>query len=77
MLLNAKNSKEYYKPFLKIKNTEMINRIKKIITHQPKTIENANIVDKRTVIKDHSRNSYKLFKEWWKGFPSWWCWKNF
>ena len=28
MLLNAKNSKEYYKPFLKIKNTEMINRIK-------------------------------------------------
>ena len=39
----ASNTKEYYQAFVKNKNKKLVSR-SKIITQQPKTIENPNII---------------------------------
>ena len=46
---NCSNVKQYYQPYLKRQNTKLI-KLSKIITQQPKTIENPNIVDIKSVI---------------------------
>ena len=38
-----------------------------MITYQPKTFENPNIVDIKSVIAEHPKNSYKLCKTIKKG----------
>ena len=38
------NAKEHYQSFIRNKNTKSVKQ-SKIITYQPKTFENANIVD--------------------------------
>ena len=38
------NAKEHYQSFIRNKNTKSVKQTK-IITYQPKTFENANIVD--------------------------------
>ena len=40
---DASNTKEYYQAFVKNKNKKLVSR-SKIITQQPKTIENPNII---------------------------------
>ena len=54
------NLKQYYQPYLKIKNTKQVKQ-PKLITQQSKTCQNPNIVDK-SVTTEHPKTSHKLFK---------------
>ena len=65
---DAKSAKEYYKSYLKRKYTKLTKR-SKIITQQPKTMENPNRVVLNQllkniikVIKEHQKTSHKLSK---------------
>ena len=58
-LSDASNAKEYYELFLK--NKKMV-KPSKIITQQPQSIENANIIDMASVTIEHPQTSYKLSK---------------
>ena len=49
-LLHSGNVKEHYQLFLRKKNRKLVKQ-PEIITYQPKTFENPNIVDIRSVIK--------------------------
>ena len=56
---DACKSKEQYQSFIKRKNTKSVKQ-SKIITQQPKSFENPNIVDIRLVIIEHSNTFHKL-----------------
>ena len=58
---DASNAKEYYKPYLKRKNTKL-EKWSKIITQQTKTVENRSIVDIKSVIIEPPKVSHKLSK---------------
>ena len=58
MLVSAK---EYYNSYLKRKNKKLVKR-SKIITQQPKTLENQNLVDIQSIIIEHPKTSRKLSK---------------
>ena len=58
---DACNAKEHYQSFLRKKNTKSVKQ-SEIFTFQPKTFENPNIVDIKSVITEHSRTSHKLSK---------------
>ena len=45
---DSSNAKEHYNSYLKRKNTKSVKQ--KIITQQPKTFENPNIVDKNQLL---------------------------
>ena len=49
-LLHSGNVKEHYQLFLRKENRKLVKQ-PEIITYQPKTFENPNIVDIRSVIK--------------------------
>ena len=55
------NAKEYYESFLIKKNRKSLKQ-SEIITYQPKTFENPNILDIKSVITEHTEPSHKLFK---------------
>ena len=55
------NAKEHYQLFIRTKNTKPVKQ-SKIITQQPKTFENPNIVDIKSVIIEHPKTSHKLSK---------------
>ena len=59
---DASNDKEYYKSFLKNKNQKLVKRSNTIITQQPKTIENPNIIDISSFTIEHLKTSRKLSK---------------
>ena len=51
------NAKEYYRSFIKKKNTKS-----EIITYQPKNLKNPNIVDTKSIITEHPIALHKLSK---------------
>lgn len=53
-VLDSSYAKEYYKLFLKNKNKKLVKQ-PKIITQQPKTTENSNIIDVKSVAIEHSK----------------------
>ena len=56
------NAKEYYNSYLKRKkNTKSVKRLK-ITTQEPKTIENADFVEIKSVIIKHPKSSHNLSK---------------
>ena len=58
-LLHSGNVKEYYQLFLRKENRKLVKQ-PEIITYQPKTFENPNIVDIKLIITEHRRTSHKL-----------------
>ena len=56
---NLHNSKEQYQSFMRKKNTKSVKQ-SEIITYQPKTFENPNIVDTKSLIKEAPKISHKL-----------------
>ena len=55
------NAKEYYESFIRKKNRKSVKK-SKIITYQPRTFENPNIVDIKSIITKHPKTSHKLCK---------------
>ena len=64
-IAGPRNAKEHYQSFLRKKNTKSVKQ-SKIITRQPNTSQNPNIVDIKSVIIQHPKTSHKLSK---KKFP--------
>ena len=60
------NAKEHYKSFLRKKNKKYVKQ-SQIITCQPKTFQNPNIVDIKSDIIEHPKPSHKLSKTIRKG----------
>ena len=60
------NAKEHYQSFFKKKNRKPVKQ-SEIITYQPKTFENPNIVYIKSVITEHPKTSQKLSKVIGKG----------
>ena len=58
---DPRNAKEHYQSFIRKKNTKSVKQ-SEIITYQPKTFENPNIADIKSVITKHPKTSHKLFK---------------
>ena len=58
---DPRNTKEHYQSFIRKKKAESLKQSKKI-TQQPKTFENANIVDIKSVIIENLKTSHKLSK---------------
>ena len=58
---NPCNVKEHYQSFVRKKNTKSVKQ-SKVITYQPKTFQNWNIVDMKSIITDHRKTSHKLSK---------------
>ena len=58
---NPGNVKEHYQSFVRKKNTKSVKQ-SKVITYQPKTFQNWNIVDMKSIITDHRKTSHKLSK---------------
>ena len=56
-ILDPRNAKEHYQSFIRKKNTKLVKHLK-VITQQPKTFENSNIVDIKIVIIDHPNSSH-------------------
>ena len=55
------NAKEHYQSFIRKKNTKSVKQ-SIIIIYQPKTFENRNIADIKSIITEHLKNSHKLSK---------------
>ena len=55
------DTKEHYQSFIRKKNRKSIKQ-SKITTYQPKTFENPNVVDMKSVITKHPKPSHKLSK---------------
>ena len=66
---DPRNAKEHYQSFLRKKSRKSIKR-SEIITYQPKTFENPNIVDTKSVITEHPKTSNKLSNTIGKGEKS-------
>ena len=58
---DPRNAKEYYQLFMRKKNTKSAKQ-SEIITYQPKSFENPNIVNIKSVIIEHPKTSHKLPK---------------
>ena len=58
---DPRNAKERYQSLIKKKNRKSVKQ-SEIITYQPKTFENPNIVDIKSVIIEHPKTSHKLSK---------------
>ena len=55
------NTKEHYQSFIRKKNTKSVKQ-SEIIPYQPKTFENPNLVDIRSVTTEHPKASHKSSK---------------
>ena len=60
------NAKEHYKSLLRKKNKKCVKQ-SEIITCEPKTFQNQNIVDIKSDIIEHPKTSHKLSKTIRKG----------
>ena len=58
---NPHTGKEHYQSFLGNKNRKSAKQWK-IITYQPNTFENPNIVPTRSAIIEHPKTSHKIFQ---------------
>ena len=58
---DPRNTKEHYQLFIRKKNIKLLKQ-SKIISYQPNTFENQNIVDIKSVIIEHPKTSHKLSK---------------
>ena len=58
-IVDHSNAEEYYNSYLKRKNTKLVKR-SKVITQQQKPLENPNIVDIKSIAKEHPKTSCKL-----------------
>ena len=58
---DPRNAKEHYQLFRRKKNTKSVKQ-SEIFTYRPKTFENPNIVDRKSVITKHPKTSHKLSK---------------
>ena len=56
---DPRNAKEHYQSFIRKKNRKSVKQ-SEIITYQPKTFENPNTVNIKSVIIEHPKSSYKL-----------------
>ena len=57
---DSRNAKEHYQSFIRKKNTKSVKQ-SEIITYQPKTFENPNIVDIKSVITEHPKTYIILY----------------
>ena len=60
---DPRNSQEYHQSFIGKKNTKSVKQ-SKIITYQPKTIENPNIVDIKYIITEHPKLHINYLRLW-------------
>ena len=58
---DPRNAKEHYQSLIITKNQKSVKQ-SEIITYQPKTFQNPNIVDIKSVITEHAKTSHKLSK---------------
>ena len=58
---DPRNAKEHYQSFIRKINAKSVEQ-SKVITHQPKTFENPNIGDIKSIITVHPKTSHKLSK---------------
>ena len=63
---DPRSAKKHYQSFLRKKNRKLVKH-SEIITYQPKTFENPNTVDIKSVITEHPKTSHKLSKTIGKG----------
>ena len=59
-IFDPRNAKEQYQSLIRKKNTKSVKQ-SKILTQQPKTFENPNIVNIKSVI-EHPKSSQNSFK---------------
>ena len=60
-ILDPRNAKEHCQSFLVKKNRNSVKQLE-IITYQPRTFQNPEIVDIKLVITEHPKTSHKLSK---------------
>ena len=60
-ILDPRNAKEHCQLFLVKKNRNSVKQLE-IITYQPRTFQNPEIVDIKLVITEHPKTSHKLSK---------------
>ena len=60
-VLDPRNAKEHYQSFIIKENRKSVKQ-SEIITYQPKSFRNSNIVDIKSVIRKHPKTSHKLSK---------------
>ena len=58
---DPRNAKEHYQSFVRKKNRKSVKQ-SDIVTYQPKTFENPNIVDIKSIITEHPKTPHKLSK---------------
>ena len=58
---DPRNAKKHYQSFIRKKNIRSVKQ-SEIITYQPKTFENPNIVDIKSIITVHPKTSHKISK---------------
>ena len=58
---DPRDAKGHYQPFIRQNPTKSVNQ-SKIITQQPKTFKDPNIIDTKSVITEDPKTSHKLFK---------------
>ena len=63
---DPRNAKEHYQSLIIKKNTKSAKQ-SEIITYKPKTFENPNTVDVKSVIAEYPKTSHKLSKTIRKG----------
>ena len=61
----SRNTKKHYQKFIRKKNTKPV-KPSEIITYQPKTFENPNIVDIKSIITEHPKTSIKKVLNSWQ-----------
>ena len=60
-ILDPRNAKEHYQSSIRKKNRKSVKE-SEIITYQPKTFENPNFVEIKSIITEHPKTSHKLSK---------------
>ena len=69
-ITDPRNAKEHYQTFIRKKNRKLVKQFE-TSTYQPKTFENPNITNIKSVITEHSKISYKtMFTSYRIGFCS-------
>ena len=58
-ILDRRNAKEHYQSFIKKKNSKSVKQ-SEVITYQPKSFENSNIVDIKSIISEHPKKVEKV-----------------
>ena len=66
---DPRNANQHYEWCWRQKNKNSVKK-SEIITYQPKSFEDTNIADIKSVIREHPKNSHQLLEDYRKGWKS-------